>query len=248
MRSYAIGDVHGHIDKLRAVQDWIAADKARVKDPEAPIVHVGDFPDRGPDVAAVLRHLQQGIREGAPWVMLKGNHDRMMYRFLQARELRDNLRHDLHWLQANIGGRATLASYGVDVGAERAIADIHADAIAAVPQSDVDFLGALPTSYQRGGVFFCHAGVRPGVPLNEQSEDDLVWIRREFLEDPRDFGALIVHGHTPVDTVTHYGNRLNIDSGAAYGGPLSAVVIEGPEVFRITPEGRVPVLPQGRAG
>ncbi|MDP3960419.1 MAG: serine/threonine protein phosphatase, partial [Pseudorhodobacter sp.] len=107
------------------------------------------------------------------------------------------------------------------------------------------FLEALPTSYRRGTSIFVHAGIRPGIALEAQTETDLIWIREPFLTDPRDHGALIVHGHTALDAATHYGNRLNLDSGAAYGGPLSAVVIEGSAVFLLTAAGRVPLRALG---
>lgn len=243
MRSYAIGDIHGHLTHLWQVHDWIAADRAHCGDNEAPVVHVGDFADRGPDVRGVLNYLMLGMRDGRPWVCLKGNHDRMMAHFLRAPSERDPLRDDLHWLEDRIGGRPTLASYGVDVSADRPLADIHAEARAKVPVAHRNFLEALPASYQRGGAFFCHAGIRPGVALAQQTEDDLVWIRKEFHDDPRDHGALVVHGHTPVEAVTHYGNRLNLDTGAAYGGPLSVVVIEDDQVFRLVDGVRLRVTP-----
>mgnify|MGYP001766801930 CR=1 FL=1 len=92
-----------------------------------------------------------------------------------------------------------------------------------------------------GAVLFAHAGIRPGIDLHAQTEDDLLWIRREFLEDTRDHGALVVHGHTPVDAVTHYGNRVNIDTGAGYGDALSAIAIEDGNVWVLTAKGRVRV-------
>ena len=95
----------------------------------------------------------------------------------------------------------------------------------------------------RGDAIYVHAGIRPGIAMAQQSETDLLWIRKEFLEDKRDYGALIVHGHTAIEGPTHYGNRVNIDSSAAYGGPLSAVVILGRDVFNLTAFGRVPLLP-----
>lgn len=238
MRTYAVGDIHGQIDKLRDVHAWITEDRARMDDDDAPIVHVGDFVDRGVDVRATLDYLIEGQRSGRPWVFLKGNHDRMMAAFLQRPEQRDPYRPDLHWLQANIGGRESLASYGVDVSLLRDEVAIHAEGVGKVPIAHVEFLATLPSSFERGGAYFCHAGIRPGVPLSQQVEDDLVWIRREFHESTADHGALIVHGHTPVDKVTHYGNRLNIDTGAAFGRALSAVVIEGDAVFQITADGR----------
>ncbi|MBK1634991.1 metallophosphoesterase [Rhodovulum adriaticum] len=244
-RSYAIGDVHGHLNKLRAAHALIAADRTRTGDMQAPVVHLGDLVDRGPNCRGVLDFLIGGLAEGAPWVLLRGNHDRFMQYFLRPGAQPEPARPDLDWLSPNVGGRETLASYGVETGMHPDRAALHAAAVAAVPQSHVDLLEGLLPCYRRGDVFFCHAGVRPGVPLDDQAEDDLIWIRREFLDDPRDHGALIVHGHTPVQQVTHYGNRVNLDTGAGYGGPVSAVVIEGNAVFHLTEEGRVPLTPQG---
>ena len=147
------------------------------------------------------------------------------------------------WLHAGRGGDATLASYGVEVGGRERVKAVHARARAAVPEAHRAFLASLPTSLRHGDCLFVHAGIRSGVPLNAQSEEDLLWIRGEFHKDRRDYGPLVVHGHTPVEAVTHYGNRLDIDTGAGYGKALSAVVIEGREVWRLTKGGRVAVLP-----
>ena len=101
-----------------------------------------------------------------------------------------------------------------------------------------DFLATRPTMHLAGDCVFVHAGLRPGVPLDKQVETDLVWIRDVFLIEVESFGPLVVHGHTAIKEATHYGNRINIDSSAAYGGPLSAVVIEGREAALMTPKGR----------
>ena len=243
MRTYAIGDIHGHLDLLQQVHAWIAADIAQYG--PAPVVHIGDLVDRGANSRGVIDYLSQGIAAGQDWVVLKGNHDRLFSLFLTDPAAQDpRLRSDLSYLHPRIGGGATLASYGVQNAADRPIAPVHRDAIAAVPQAHRDFLQALPTSFQRGEVFFCHAGIRPGVAFADQTEDDLTWIRHEFLDDTRDHGALIVHGHTAIEAPTHYGNRLNIDSSAAYGGPLSVVVLEGRQVFHLKDGQRYALLPQ----
>ena len=241
MHSYAIGDIHGNLDKLEAAHALIARDQA--VQGAGPIVHVGDLVDRGPDSKGVIEYLRRGMASGENWVVLKGNHDRLCSLFLADPRARDpGLRTDMSWLHPRIGGAETLASYGVKNAMDRPIAPVFADAQAAVPEAHQTFLAALPTQFQRGATVFVHAGIRPDVSMAAQVENDLVWIREPFLSDPRDHGALIVHGHTVVDAVTHYGNRLNIDSGAAYGGPLSAVVIEGRQAWLLTPEGRKPVL------
>jgi serine/threonine protein phosphatase 1 len=244
MRSYAIGDIHGHLDKLQALHAFIATDKAAVGDKDAPIVHVGDLVDRGPDSRGVIEYLRAGIAAGENWVVLKGNHDRMFAGFLADQAYHDpGLRSDLSWLHPKLGGAETLASYGIANPADRPVARVWIDTVEKVPSAHRDFLRRLPFMYRRGEVAFVHAGVRPGVPLDLQAEDDLVWIRGAFLVDGRDHGALIVHGHTVVDQPTNYGNRVNIDTGAAYGGPMTAVVIEARDVFRLSGRGRVPLLP-----
>ncbi|MEM8631699.1 MAG: metallophosphoesterase [Pseudomonadota bacterium] len=241
MTIYAIGDIHGQLDALKRTHDRIDRDRTAEGAGRAPIVHVGDFVDRGPNVRGTLDYMIARQAQGAGDINLKGNHDRMMATFLEPERRDDPLRGDLFWLDDPLGGRPSLASYGVDVGRLRRIARIHKDARAAVPQAHLDFLRDLRVTHAAPGLFFCHAGVRPGVPLTEQAEDDLVWIRREFLDSDADHGALIVHGHTPVEAVMHAGNHLNIDTGAGYGRPLSAVVIEGTDVFEVTESGRVPL-------
>lgn len=242
MRAYAIGDIHGHLDLLHRVHDLIAADMARHG--TAPVIHVGDLVDRGPNSAGVVEHLRQGQARGEDWVVLKGNHDRMFARFLRDPQAPEpGLRADLSWLHPRLGGAETLASYGVRAPADRPVAPVHADAVAAVPAGHLDYLETRPTWHRIGNVLFVHAGIRPGVAIEDQSETDLVWIRTPFLDHAGSFGPLVVHGHTAIDLPTHYGNRVNIDSSAAYGGPLSAIAIDGTEVFRLTPKGRVPLLP-----
>ena len=142
------------------------------------------------------------------------------------------------WLHPKLGGPSTLASYGVEKAADRPVARVHAEALDAVPQAHLDYLNGLPVLHRLGETAFVHAGIRPGIALDQQTETDLIWIREPFLSEPASFGPLIVHGHTAIDHATQYGNRLNLDSGAAYGGPLSAVVIEGREAALLTPTGR----------
>ena len=245
MQTYAIGDIHGHIGLLHGAHDLIEKDRAAYGDVSAPVVHVGDLVDRGPDSRGVVEVLQTGMAEGRNWLVLKGNHDRMLAGFLSDISYHDaGLRGDLSYLNPRIGGGATRAAYGVRAAADRPLAPVFAEAVAAVPLLHRRFLEALPSQFQRGEVLFVHAGIRPGVAFADQTETDLVWIRAGFLEDTRDFGALIVHGHTALDAARNYGNRVTIDSGAAYGGPLTAVVIEGRKVWTLTDEGRVPLLPQ----
>ena len=244
MFSYAIGDIHGHLDLLKRAHDLIRADQALYG--AGPVVHVGDLVDRGPDSRGVVDHLASGVAAGEDWVVLKGNHDRLFTRFLDDPAWHDpGLRPEMGYLHPKIGGGATLGSYGIRAAADRPLKPVHAEAVATVPARHRAFLNSRPTMFRWGEAVFVHAGVRPGVALDAQTEQDLIWIRAAFLTDPRDHGALIVHGHTSVPQATQYGNRLNIDSGAAYGGPLSAVVIEGRAAWLLTDRGRIPVPHEG---
>ena len=242
MHLYAIGDIHGQLGLLQAAHALIAADIAR--NGPGRVVHVGDLVDRGPDSRGVIDFLIRGLAGGEDWVVLKGNHDRMFSRFIaNPHEPEPGLRAELSWLHPRLGGADTLRSYGVANAGDRPVAKVHAEAIGAVPAEHLAFLAARPTLHLAGDCAFVHAGIRPGVPLADQVERDLVWIRDPFLQATESFGPLVVHGHTVVDEATHYGNRLNIDTGAAYGGPLSAVVIEGREAALLTPSGRRKLIP-----
>ncbi|KEO54421.1 metallophosphoesterase [Thioclava pacifica] len=244
MRTYAIGDIHGHLAKLHAAHALIAADRAACGDQEAPIVHVGDLVDRGPDSSGVIEYLMQGQGRGENWIVLRGNHDRMFLGFLEDPFTEDPiLSPHVSYLNPRVGGEATLQSYGIPDAFSRPLEDI-APELTAIPQTHRDWLVAQPAYFTRGAAIFVHAGIRPGIPLEDQVEDDLLWIRKPFLTDRRDHGALVVHGHTNIEAATHYGNRLNLDSGAGYGHPLSTVVIEGRDAWLLTPEGRAE-LPRG---
>jgi serine/threonine protein phosphatase 1 len=237
MTVYAIGDIHGHLDKLCAAHDRVEADRAREGTEAAPLVHVGDLVDRGPDSAGVVELLANLAARDPRIVVLKGNHDAAMLEFLDE----DRAPPRMQWLSDSMGGAATCLSYGVTPDGPDT--ENRAALSRALPPHHRSFLSGLPTLYRCEGCVFVHAGIRPGIPLDQQEEGDLLWIRGPFLFDTRDHGALIVHGHTPVERVEHYSNRLAIDTGAAWGGPLTAVAIEDDTVFVLTDKGRVRVRP-----
>lgn len=237
---YAVGDIHGQLGMLQNALSRIEADGG----PDARVVFLGDYVDRGPNSREVLDLLIEGQQAGRNWVMAKGNHDRMMARFVQECEIADKqLPIALNWLNPRLGGRETLASYGVEVTDNDRIYQVHERACAAVPPAHLDFINALPNYHQEGELLFVHAGIRPGIPLPQQSEDDLVWIRQEFLMEAGPHPWLIVHGHTPVDVAEHYGNRINLDAGAGYGRPLATAVFEGRQCWLLTECGRTPLTP-----
>lgn len=242
-RVYAIGDIHGHLDKLKAAHARIEADRKACRDAAALVIHIGDLVDRGPDSRGVIDYLKKGMAGGRPWIVLKGNHDRLLSLFV--RGMRDErLRSGLEYLSPNIGGLETIKSYGVEPGLLWSKSRTLDAVQSAVPPAHIEFIDGLPLIHETEDLIFAHAGIRPGVPLERQEEDDLVWIRDGFLEDPRDHGRLVVHGHTALDAPTHFGNRVDIDGGAAYGRALIPAVFEGRDCWLLDPEGRrVPLAP-----
>jgi serine/threonine protein phosphatase 1 len=223
LRLYAIGDVHGRLDLLEAMHDRIADDLREGPAADFRIVHLGDYTDRGPDSKGVLDFLI-ALRESDPRnIALMGNHDEGFSAFL--------LDADPHGLFAGNGGEKTARSYGVDIdfsSAKRAL--IGRDALlGAMPAAHATFLRSLPRSIAFGDFFFCHAGIRPGVPLEAQDPRDLIWIRWDFLDHRGLFEKVVVHGHTPVPEPEILPNRVDIDTGAFKTGRLTALVIDGGE-------------------
>ena len=248
MRIYAVGDIHGQAAGLADALACIAADRRTTGDNAAPVVFLGDLVAKGPDSRAVVETLMAGQARGEPWLVLKGNHERMFSLFLDDPEARDpGSRAYGRWIDPENGGDVALTSYGVADPALRPLAEVHADAVAAVPQAHRDWLAGLLSSWLTPQALFVHAGIRPGVDLQQQDETDLLWIRKPFQKDRRDHGVLVVHGHTPGKRVRHFGNRINLDTDAARGGPVSAIVLEDGEVNLLTGEGRQPLRPQAQA-
>lgn len=238
---YAIGDIHGQIEQLEQALALVEADGG----PEAEIVFLGDYVDRGASSRAVIERLMEGAAAGRNWTVLRGNHDRMFCWFMEAFPREDpHLPIDLYYLEPRIGGRATLASYGVEIAERPRKWDVHAAARARVPASHLDFLAERPLWHRHGDLLFVHAGIRPGIDLEDQAEEDLVWIRAGFIDDTRVHPWLVVHGHTALDHPVHFGNRVDLDGGAGYGRPLVPAVFEGRDVWCLSPEGRVPLRPQ----
>ena len=241
MTIYTVGDIHGQLDMLKTAHDHIESDRAREGTAKAEVVFIGDYCDRGPDTKGVLNWLVSAVGSGANFICLAGNHDHMMLGFVDPTFELDSKTKDFDWLADNLGGKSTLKSYGVDIRFWHNRAKTRATAAQAVPQAHVDFLRSLPLTHRAPGLFFCHAGIDPDRPLHDQATEDLLWMREPFLKDTRRHDAVIVHGHTPKRDVENTGNRINVDTGAGFGRPISAVAIEGGKVYRLTPEGRVRV-------
>jgi serine/threonine protein phosphatase 1 len=224
IRIYAIGDVHGRADLLAQLFATIDADIAAY--PGAHIVQVllGDYVDRGPHSRDVLDILVARNRF-RKIVCLKGNHETYVSGFVQNPTVLDQWRH--------LGGLETLASYGIrpSINAdEREQRDVAAAFASVLPESHRRFLAGLAASFACGDYFFAHAGVRPGVPLSQQHEQDLLWIREDFLLHEEGFGKIVIHGHTPVMEPDIRPHRINIDTGAYATGRLTCLVLEGEDM------------------
>ena len=218
-RLYVIGDIHGRLDLLERVIAAIARD-VKEHGSDALTVTLGDYIDRGPASCGVIGRLSDNPFP-TPYVALKGNHEVLLEDFLADPAVGP------HWWR--LGGIETLHSYGVPVRRLMVgrINQETADRLrAALPAEHVKFLKSLKTSSSHGKYFLCHAGVRPGVALERQSDADLIWIRDEFLNSEMDFGKIVVHGHTPVKVPEVRPNRINIDTGAFITGQLTCVVLD----------------------
>jgi serine/threonine protein phosphatase 1 len=213
-RVYAIGDIHGCDVQLGNLHEIIAEDLARRPIDEAVLVHIGDYVDRGADTAGVLRRLLSGTPiAGMRVVNLVGNHDETMLNALSGDRPAAT-----DWLFA--GGRPALESYGIDPDSPR---ESWPDA---VPAEHLRFLRELTLTHREDGYLFVHAGIRPGVPLEQQAREDLLRMRQPFLYSEMDFGAVVVHGHTPVKEPVVRHNRIAIDTGAVFGGKMTCLVLE----------------------
>jgi serine/threonine protein phosphatase 1 len=212
VRHYAIGDVHGRFDLL--VRALAAIGDLEPQD--ARLVLLGDYVDRGPQSREVVDRLI-GLSKSDRVTCLRGNHEEMMVRALEG-----DPQGALTWLSN--GGGETLASYEGEV-----------------PPEHLDWMRRLPVSYETQHHFFVHAGVRPGVPLDRQAPEEMVWIRGRFLDSDEDFGKHVVHGHTPDLEPELRPNRTNLDTGAFRTGTLTVGVFDGPggptEVWAVREDG-----------
>ena len=220
-RVYAVGDVHGRLDLFAPLIARIEQDDAGRGPAETTIVLLGDLIDRGPDSAAVVA-AARALANRRTVRMLTGNHEEMLLRAMnEAEVLRPFLRH---------GGRETLLSYPLDphlLDTAEDYEQIRLAMRAAIPADDVGFLQDGEAMVRIGDYLFVHAGIQPGVPLDEQSERDLRWIREPFLSHTGDHGCVVVHGHTIGDEPELRANRIGIDTGAFYTGRLTALALEG---------------------
>jgi len=222
--AYVVGDIHGRLDLLDQLLEQIHRDIDGRRPEKALIVFLGDLVDRGPDSARVVERLRSYRREGVRPVFLLGNHEEVLLRIAagEARLIPS-------WLR--FGGAKCLKSYGGDPmtiavkGDEAAVEAVRA----VLPSEHLEFLRSFADTCRFGDYLFVHAGIRPGVALDQQTQLDLRWIREPFLTDDTNHGFVVVHGHTIRPEIDEWPNRIGIDTGAYSTGVLTALVIDGAE-------------------
>jgi serine/threonine protein phosphatase 1 len=237
---WAVGDVHGRLDLLSPLVEAIQADLHGSSAERKIVVFLGDYIDRGPDSRGVLSLLAGlSVSDGVEWRFLKGNHEQAMLDFL------DRPSAGPRWCE--YGGDRALRSWGLRVPElahrteawERVAADLRHK----LTKSEMAFLESLELSVTVGDYFFSHAGARPGLALDRQSPEDLMWIRQTFLDSPKAFERVVVHGHTPASRVHADHRRIGVDTKAYDSGVLTALRLEGRERSLLKAVG-----PQARTG
>ena len=200
-RIFAIGDIHGCLEKIQTLLERLPVDFKQDK-----LVFLGDYVDRGPDSRGVLDLMIKLQRENpASTIFLKGNHEVMFQDYIENGPLKKSF--------LTFGGRETIKSYGA------------ADSLIDIPDDHLKFLRELPLLYVTKKFCFVHAGLLPNVPVEEQEEKDILWIRFKFIKSRYDWGKRVIFGHTPFDTPLIEKNKIGIDTGAVYGGRLTCLML-----------------------
>lgn len=240
-RIYAIGDIHGCLEQLQTVQANIQRDLLERPHASPVIIYLGDFIDRGPDSRGVIENLMAEHAAPHHTHLLLGNHDQMVqiYSDDPATPIRPNgpLVKKIHWLHEIAGGAETLRSYGVEGADADRPQDTHAAFLAAFPDTHMEFIRNLEIYVRFGSYLFVHAGINPDAALEDQTEDDFLWMREPFLSSTKDHGFTVVHGHSPSKEVQNRGNRIGIDTGAVFGRKLSCLVLEDADQALLEPTG-----------
>ena len=209
---FAIGDIHGCIIKLQALVSMLPFDAE-----QDTLLFVGDYIDRGPDSKGVIDYLIALKKEIRSVVFLSGNHERMFLNYY-----RHNKGKELFLIN---GGESTIISYGH--------AGLKDGRKMNVPESHLEFFTSLRTFYETEDYIFVHAGLKPGIPWEKQDPDDMLSIRREFVESAEDFGKTVVFGHSSLDEPLVEPNKIGIDTGAVYGGKLTCVELPALKIYQV---------------
>ncbi len=221
-RVYAVGDIHGRADLVERIHEIIISDAAEHSHKKNFIVYLGDYLDRGPYARETIDLLISSQPPGFERVYLMGNHEQILLNFLDEPSILSM------WL--GVGGGSTLMSYGLKPPgsgfSEQKAHEVRDELREKIPAEHIGFIKNLRQSFPAGDYLFVHAGIRPAVPIEDQTPDDIYWIRDEFLNSDADHGKMVIHGHTISEDIQHLSNRIAIDTGAYASGVLSCVVLE----------------------
>jgi serine/threonine protein phosphatase 1 len=221
-RAYAVGDIHGRLDLLDQLLEKIAADDVARGSADTTLIFLGDLADRGPDSRGVIERLMAVEAAPGRTVFLAGNHEELLIRVWEGeRSMASTFN--------RAGGKETLMSYGVSAATYDTwdLSEMTAATSRLIPAAHIDFLRRFQDWHQIGDYLFVHAGIRPGIHIEDQDITDLRWIRGEFIRSTENHGAMIIHGHTITADVDEHPNRIGIDTGAYASGILTAIGIEG---------------------
>ena len=223
-RAYAIGDIHGRLDLLDQLLEKIKADIGARHHSKNRVIFLGDLIDRGPQSAQVIERLSKWRPTDCTTIFLSGNHEDVFLRVLAG-----EVGIMRNWLK--FGGAECLLSYGVSPAAIANKSEVAAlsDIKAAIPLAHQNFVAGFADTFRFGDFLYVHAGIRPGIALTVQSQEDLRWIREPFLGDDSNHGFVVVHGHTISNHVDERSNRIGLDTGAYRTGILTAMAVEGSE-------------------
>jgi len=224
-RIYAIGDIHGRLDLLIRCYELIEKDHRSRHNAEPTLIHLGDYVDRGPDSKGIIDCFLDNPLPDFKKIWLKGNHEEHLLKYCKDKDYADI------WFKN--GAIETLKSYGVQpepiTGNQASDIDLHNKFLSALPFEHTRFFWSLETRFEVGDYFFAHAGIHPDIALIDQKDVDLMWIRTRFLQSTKDFGKIIIHGHTITEEADIQSNRIGIDTGAYYSGRLTCLALEGTE-------------------
>lgn len=210
---FAIGDIHGCAQKLGELIGLIAAN--REKDT---LIFIGDYIDRGSSNRDVVDYVLQLKKEFKNVVCLLGNHEQMLLSYLEGEDEEMYLYN---------GGKHTLSDYGIT------FSDTTGERKGKIPRAHLLFFQSLLPYHQTKDYIFVHAGLIPGISLDKQTIDDLIWVRYEFIDSNYDFGRQVIFGHTPMINPLIMENKIGIDTGAVYGGKLTCVELPEVKIYQV---------------
>ncbi len=223
-RLYAIGDIHGRLDLLDTLLAKIDGDDRGRAPAKTSLIILGDLMDRGPDSRGVIERMMAIDEASDNIIFLSGNHEELMIRSWEGER-------SILGTFNRAGGKETLMSYGISAEQYDTmdLDEVMATLQQLVPAQHIEFLKSFREWHRAGDYLFVHAGLRPGIDLEDQEPNDLRWIRQGFIDSDADFGMLVIHGHTITKTVDERANRIGIDTGAYGSGILTAIGLEGNE-------------------